>query len=131
MRVAIPIPTYLVLGNLPQELRQKLRNNFDLGLIPAGVSFKDYIQPFMRELEDLQRGQRWRIGNNEYWVVAGTKLYFFAGVIKCIAHFLFDFWLRIRCSYPRSSPGKHTSLYQKTKFSSRLQILHNRINLLA
>lgn len=67
---------YLVLGNLPQELRQKLRNNFDLGLIPAGVSFKDYIQPFMRELEDLQRGQRWRIGNNEYWVVAGTNLFF-------------------------------------------------------
>ena len=67
---------YLVIGNLPQELRQKIRNNFDLGLIPAGVSFVDYIQPFVHELEDLQRGQRWRIGNEEYWVIAGMGDYF-------------------------------------------------------
>lgn len=68
---------YLVIGNLPQELRQKMRNNFDLGLIPAGISFVDYIQPFVRELEDLQKGQQWRIGNEEYWVIAGMRYYFY------------------------------------------------------
>jgi hypothetical protein len=65
---------YLVIGNLPQELRQKLRNNFDLGLIPSGVSFTDYIQPFIHELEDLQKGQKWRIGNEDYWVTAGMDI---------------------------------------------------------
>lgn len=64
---------YLVIGNLPQELRQKMRNNFDLGLIPSGVTFVDYIQPFVRELEDLQKGQKWHIGDKDYWVTAGME----------------------------------------------------------
>jgi len=62
---------YLTLGNMPQELRQKLRNIFDLGLIPAGVSFEEYIKPFVFELEQLERGCRWRIGEEDVWVVAG------------------------------------------------------------
>jgi hypothetical protein len=62
---------YLVIGNLPQVSRQKLRNLFDLGLIPAGVSFENYIQPFIRELESLQRGRRFTIRGTAYWIVAG------------------------------------------------------------
>ena len=62
---------YLVIGNLPLETRQKLRNIFTLGLVPTGVSFEDFISPFVRELRELQKGERWTVGGKDVWVVGG------------------------------------------------------------
>lgn len=66
---------YLVIGNLPLEARQKLRNIFNLGLIPAGVSFEDFISPFVRELHDLQKGERWTVNGKDVWVMGGTIIF--------------------------------------------------------
>jgi hypothetical protein len=67
---------YLVVGNLPLELRQKLRNIFLVGFVPPTVAFDEFIKPFVDELHNLQSGTRMCIGGNDYWVVAGMVYLF-------------------------------------------------------
>ena len=62
---------YLVIGNLPLELRQKLQNIFLVGFVPPTVAFDDFIKPFVAELRDLQSGVQMCIGGKNYWVIAG------------------------------------------------------------
>jgi hypothetical protein len=63
---------YLVIENLPLELRQKLRNIFLLGFVPSGVAFDDFFRPFVDELRELQGGIKMNINSRDYWVVAGV-----------------------------------------------------------
>jgi hypothetical protein len=62
---------YVVLGNLPLSLRQKLRNVNLLGFVPYGVSFADFIRPFVKEMRKLERGVVWDLDGEKVWVVAG------------------------------------------------------------
>jgi hypothetical protein len=62
---------YLVIGNQPVELRQKLRNIHLIGFVPFGASFEDYIRPLVEELIELERGVEWTINGVQYWVVIG------------------------------------------------------------
>lgn len=66
---------YLVIGNLPLDLRQKLWNIFLVGFVPSDVGFDDYIRPFINELRELQHGIRMNINGTDYWVIAGLNLH--------------------------------------------------------
>lgn len=68
---------YVVLGNLPLEMRQKLRNIFLVGFVPPVVTFDDFIKPFVNELQELQNGIRMSIGGKDYWVIAGKFFFIF------------------------------------------------------
>lgn len=63
---------YMVIGNQPLELRQKLCNIHLIGFVPFGADFKDFIQPIVAELIKLERGVQWIIDGVPYWVVIGT-----------------------------------------------------------
>ena len=62
---------YIVIGNLPLKFRQKLRNINLLGFVPFGVSFEDFIQPFVKELKELENGVLWDLDGEKVWVIAG------------------------------------------------------------
>jgi hypothetical protein len=62
---------YLVLGNMPLDKRQELRNIFLVGLVPFGVDFDEWIRPVVDEIKLLQRGDIWNLNGVNYWVVAG------------------------------------------------------------
>ena len=62
---------YVVIGNQPLELRQKLRNIHLIGFVPFGATFEDFIQPIVAELLELERGVQWTIEGIPYWVVVG------------------------------------------------------------
>jgi hypothetical protein len=68
---------YVVIGNLPLELRQKLRNIFLIGLIPPTVAFGEFFKPLADELHNLQNGVKMHINSKDYWVVAGITLILF------------------------------------------------------
>jgi len=64
---------YLVLGNMPLEMRQELRNIFLIGFIPFGVDFDEWIQPVVDEIVSLQQGVILELNEVRYWVIAGTS----------------------------------------------------------
>lgn len=68
---------YLVIGNLPLQLRQLIRNIFLLGFVPFGARFDDFINPFKEEMLRLQDGIEIDINGVSHWIVAGMSIEFF------------------------------------------------------
>lgn len=64
---------YLVLGNMPLEMRQELRNIFLIGFVPFGVDFNEWVRPVVDEIASLQQGIIWELNGVNCWVVAGTS----------------------------------------------------------
>jgi hypothetical protein len=62
---------YLIIGNMPSNLRQLLRNIFLIGFVPFGCTFDNFIVPIINDLKKLQQGEVWIIDGEEYWVIAG------------------------------------------------------------
>ena len=48
-----------------------LKNYFILGFVPFGVTFDDFIKPFIEEIKLLERGQIMNIQGQDYWIIAG------------------------------------------------------------
>jgi hypothetical protein len=65
---------YMQLGNMPFELRKRLKNHLIIGLVPFGGKFDDVMRPLLYELRDLERGVIMKIGEEDVWVVAGVGL---------------------------------------------------------
>jgi len=65
---------YMQLGNMPFELRKRLKNHLIIGLVPFGGKFDDVMRPLLHELRDLERGVVMKIGEEDVWVVAGVGL---------------------------------------------------------
>ena len=64
---------YLVIGNLPLQQRQLIRNIFLLGFIPFGATFEDFISLFTEEMLRLQDGIELNIDSESYWIIAGMR----------------------------------------------------------
>ncbi|CAG8552274.1 7392_t:CDS:2 [Gigaspora margarita] len=62
---------YLVIGNMPLELRKLLKNHFLLGFVPFGASFNDYIKPILDNIYQLQNGKIVNTLEGEIWIVGG------------------------------------------------------------
>ena len=65
---------YMQVGNMPFELRKRLKNHFVIGLVPFGGKFDDVMCPLLQELQELERGVIMTIGEENIWVVAGVGL---------------------------------------------------------
>src|SRR6185369_4098016 len=65
---------YMQLGNMPFELRKRLKNHFIIGLVHFSGKFDDVMRPLLHELRDLERGVVMTIGEENIWVVAGVGL---------------------------------------------------------
>jgi len=65
---------YMQLGNMPFELRKRLKNHLIIGLVPFGGKFDDVMRPLLHELRDLEKGVVMTIGEENVWVVAGIGL---------------------------------------------------------
>lgn len=61
---------YLQFGNLPFNLRKKIKNHFVLGFVPFGGSFDDFIQPFIKEMQQLERGKVFEVQGKRCLVIA-------------------------------------------------------------
>lgn len=66
---------YVIFGNMPLKLRQKIKHNHLLGFVPFGVSFQAFIAPVAEELQKLQKGVLMEIDGKECWIVVGTYCY--------------------------------------------------------
>src|SRR5215213_11231005 len=47
---------YIQFGNMPFDLRKLLKNHFVIGFVPFGASFNEFIKPFIREIQKLEKG---------------------------------------------------------------------------
>jgi hypothetical protein len=65
---------YLVIGNLPLRLRQRIRNIFLLGFVPFGATFDDFIVPFVEEVHRMQDGIELDVDGEPHWIVAGMDV---------------------------------------------------------
>ncbi|GBC46181.2 hypothetical protein GLOIN_2v1792200 [Rhizophagus irregularis DAOM 181602=DAOM 197198] len=62
---------YLQIGNMPQILRQKLKNHFLIGFIPFSASCDEVLQPLINDIQDLEHGYELEISNQTVWVTGG------------------------------------------------------------
>jgi hypothetical protein len=62
---------YIQFGNFPFSLRKQLKNHFPIGFVPFGGSFSDFIKPFVKELQELEKGVKMSSLGEEVWVIAG------------------------------------------------------------
>ena len=61
---------YVQIGNMPFDLRKLLKNHFIIGFVPFGASFNEFIKPFIRDIQKLEKGIEMEI-NGEKCLVAG------------------------------------------------------------
>lgn len=61
---------YIQLGNMPFDMRNHLRNHFVLGFVPFGGNFDDFIQPFISDMKQLERGVVMNIQGEDCWIIA-------------------------------------------------------------
>src|SRR5947199_7152211 len=54
---------YLQIGNMPQELRQKLKNHFLLGFIPFGANCNEVLKPLVSDIKELKNGYEINLNN--------------------------------------------------------------------
>lgn len=47
---------YIQLGNMPFDVKKRLRNYFVLGFVPFGGNFDDFIRPFISDIKKLEQG---------------------------------------------------------------------------
>jgi hypothetical protein len=64
---------YLQFGNLPFNLRKKIKNHFVLGFVPFGGSFDDFIKPFIKEMQQLERGKVFEVQGKKCLVIASVS----------------------------------------------------------
>jgi hypothetical protein len=69
---------YVQFGNMSFLMRQHLKNHFLIGLIPFGANFRDFIKPFVSQMQELQKGI---IMTNCY----GEKMFISGGLGMCTA----------------------------------------------
>jgi hypothetical protein len=62
---------YIQFGNMPFDLRKLLKNHFVIGFVPFGASFNEFIKPFVREIQKLEKGIPMKINNIEYLIIGG------------------------------------------------------------
>src|SRR6266487_936313 len=62
---------YLQFGNMPQSMWKQLKNHFPIRFVPFGGSFNDFIRPFIKELQKLEKGVKMTSLGQEVWVVTG------------------------------------------------------------
>jgi hypothetical protein len=63
---------YLQFGNLPFNLRKKIKNHFVLGFVPFSGSFDDFIRPFIKEIQQLERGKVFEVQGKRCLVIASV-----------------------------------------------------------
>jgi hypothetical protein len=63
---------YLQFGNLPFNLRKKIKNHFVLGFVFFGESFNDFIRPFIKEMQQLERGKVFEVQGKRCLVIASV-----------------------------------------------------------
>jgi hypothetical protein len=61
---------YIQFGNMPFDIRRRLRNHFVLGFVPFGGNFDDFIQPFISDMKRLEQGMVMNVQGENCWVVA-------------------------------------------------------------
>ncbi|POG74932.1 hypothetical protein GLOIN_2v1475793 [Rhizophagus irregularis DAOM 181602=DAOM 197198] len=62
---------YVQFGNMPAHMRKRLKNHFVIGFVPFGGNFDEFIQPFINELKEFEKGKIMNIQGRDVWVVAG------------------------------------------------------------
>ena len=62
---------YVQFGNMTKEMRRQIKNHFPVGFVPFGGNFKDFIKPFVEELDLLQKGMWMKCAEGDAWVIAG------------------------------------------------------------
>jgi hypothetical protein len=62
---------YVQFGNMPFDLRKLLKNHFIIGFVPFGASFNEFIKPFIRDIQKLEKGVEMEIGGENYLVAGG------------------------------------------------------------
>ncbi|CAG8790575.1 36871_t:CDS:2, partial [Racocetra persica] len=60
---------YLVIGNMPLDLRKLLKNHFLLGFVLFGVSFIDFIKPILDNIHQLQSRKIINTLEGEIWLI--------------------------------------------------------------
>ncbi|RHZ89927.1 hypothetical protein Glove_9g378 [Diversispora epigaea] len=62
---------YIQIGNMPFDLRKLLKNHFIIGFVPFGASFNEFIKPFVRDIQLLEKEIPMKINNIEYLIIGG------------------------------------------------------------
>src|SRR6185436_17038575 len=62
---------YLQFGNMPFHQRKLLKNHFIIGFVPFGATFSEFIQPFLRDIEKLEKSSLMKINGEEYLITGG------------------------------------------------------------
>lgn len=62
---------YLQIGNMPQVIRQKLKNHYLLGFIPFGANSEDVLNPLIKDIKELESGFEMNLGDKRIWVMGG------------------------------------------------------------
>jgi hypothetical protein len=61
---------YLQFGNMSFNMRKKLKNHFVLGFVPFGGNFDDFVKPFIKEMQQLEKGKIFEIQGERCLVIA-------------------------------------------------------------
>ena len=61
---------YVQIGNLPFNKRKQLKNHFVLSFVPFGGEFNEFIEPFVDEMKQLEKGIIMDIQGNKSLVIA-------------------------------------------------------------
>ena len=61
---------YVQIGNLPFNKRKQLKNHFVLSFVPFGGEFNEFIEPFVDEMKQLEKGMIMDIQGNKSFVIA-------------------------------------------------------------
>jgi hypothetical protein len=62
---------YVQIGNMPFDLRKLLKNHFIIGFVPFGASFNEFIKPFIRDIQKLEKGIEMEINGEKYLIAGG------------------------------------------------------------
>ncbi|KAF0512886.1 hypothetical protein F8M41_017875 [Gigaspora margarita] len=59
---------YLLISNMPHQIRKQLHNHFVIGFVPFGGDFKDFIKPFLYEIKKLEQGY-YQLTNQKFQLI--------------------------------------------------------------
>ena len=65
---------YVQFGNMPAHMRKQLKNHFVIGFVPFGGNFNEFIQPFVNELREFEKGKIMNIQGQDVWIIAGLEV---------------------------------------------------------
>jgi hypothetical protein len=61
---------YIQIGNMPFNERKQLKNHFVLGFVPFSGCFDEFIEPFIAEMRQLEKGRIMDVRGNKSLVIA-------------------------------------------------------------